>query len=227
MSQPAMAFSPILYFDPQMVAEIALGAEHPHDIAERYGFDAVAYETLAALHWFGELVARKRQELADDGVLFTAKAGMMAEALLTRLFQQSMAGSLAAPLMVETAKQLSDIGRLKPASAAAAASAGPPFQINIQVNGTDVVRSHAPQELVPEVVAETVMTLDFAPQLPPPPAALKVPDFDLRPSALVGTPAAVMAATASPPAGPSRSLDTQPGASVGTPIGLPTTRPQV
>lgn len=225
-----MAFSPILYFDPQMVAEIALGAEHPHDIAERYGYDAVAYETLAALQWFAELVARKRQELADDGILFTAKAGMMAEALLTRLFQQSMAGSLAAPLMVETAKQLSDIGRLKPASAAAAASAGPPFQINIQVNGTDVVRSHAPQELVPEVVAETVMVIDFSKvDAAPVPAALRVPDFDLRPSALVGTPQAQQAAAAqhaagASPAGPSRSLDTQPGASS---VGLPTTRPQV
>jgi hypothetical protein len=150
-----------------------------------------------------------------------------------------MAGSLAAPLMVEMAKQLSDIGRLKPSSLAAAAASGPPFQINIQVNGLDVVHSHAPQELVPVAEVATEMVIDFAPGLPPPPPALKVPDFDLRPSALVGTAQAQHAArgvdtphpsassavaqhaAGASPAGPSRSLDTQPGASSPA-VGLPT-----
>lgn len=110
----ASDFSVILHYDPMMVAELAMGADHPHEIAERYGVDTVDYEHLAAQEWFARLVAQKRTEFHDQGVLFTAKAGMMAEALLTRLFQQSMAAVLPPPLMVEVAKQLTDIGRLKP-----------------------------------------------------------------------------------------------------------------
>jgi hypothetical protein len=80
-----------------------------------------------------------------------------------------------------------------------------------------VVHSHAPAELVAAPVeAAPSLVMDFTSALdhmPPPPPALRVPDFDLRPSALVGTVAAQHAAVAAPPAGPSRSLDTQPGAS--------------
>ena len=105
-------FSIIAHYDPMMVAEIAMGADHPHDIAERYGVDPVDYEHLASQDWFQRLVAQKRHEFHDTGMLFVAKAGMMAEALLTRLFQQSMVGALPPPLTVEVAKQLTDIGRL-------------------------------------------------------------------------------------------------------------------
>jgi hypothetical protein len=226
--RPPPVISTILYFDPALVAELALGADHPHEIAERYGLDLVEYEHLAAQPWFEELVARKRQEYQDDGVLFVAKAAMMAESLLTRLFQQAMAGTLTQPLMVEVSKQLSDIGRLKPQPAGVREAVGPPFQINIQVNGHDVIQRTPHLIGLPEAAeTDATMTLDFAaspvtpggPQstavrdgldaFPPPPTGLKVPDFDLRPSALVGTPQAVLAASgaapqaggASPPAG--------------------------
>jgi hypothetical protein len=227
MADAAHAFSPILYFSPEMVVELALGAEHPHEVAERYGYDPTQYETLAAQPWFADLVVKKRTELHEDGVLFVAKAGMMAEALLTRLFQQALAGTLTQPLMVEVAKQLSDIGRLKPAAAAQAAASAVPFQINIQVNGAEVLHGHTPPAdlvAVPEVAP--TMVLDFAASLPDPPPslaqALRVPDFDLRPSALVGNPTAVQAAlAASPPArsdthaaagtfGPGQAVSTRP-----------------
>jgi hypothetical protein len=135
-------FSLILHYSPEMVAELAMGADDPYDIAERYGVEADDYDHLAGQDWFARLVAQKRHEFHDTGMLFVAKAGMMAEALLTRLFQQSMAGVIAAPLTVEVAKQLTDIGRLKPQpQGSTPGSAGAPFQINIQVNGSDVVRT--------------------------------------------------------------------------------------
>jgi hypothetical protein len=104
-----------------------------------------------------------------------------------------------------------------------------------------VVHTHTPPaDLVAAPIAETEMVIDFSKvDAKPPPAPLRVPDFDLRPSALVGTPAAQHAAqgvdtlrpgassaatptaVASSPAGPSRSLDTQPGASVGLPTRAP------
>jgi hypothetical protein len=206
-------FSVIAHYDPMMVAEIAMGADHPHDIAERYGVDEVDYEHLAAQPWFERLVAQKRHEFHDTGVLFTVKAAMMAESLLTRLFQQSMVGAIAAPLTVEVAKQLTDIGRLKPQplNTLPASNGGTGFQINIQVNGSNIVAQ--PTGLVPAPSPDPIdvtpsFTLPYAgpaPEpapprplppdlhrpapkpapLPPPPAYitnLKVRDFDLRPN---------------------------------------------
>jgi hypothetical protein len=148
MPDDASGFSLILHYSPEMVAELAMGAEHPHEIAERYGVDPTDYELLASQEWFGRLVAQKRHEFHDQGMLFVAKAGMMAEALLTRLFQQSMAGAIPPPLTVEVAKQLTDIGRLKPQPLSTQpGAAGNGFQINIQVNGSDVI--HSGPALVP------------------------------------------------------------------------------
>jgi hypothetical protein len=243
MSEAAdTGFSLILHYSPEMVAELALGADHPHEIAERYGVDAEDYEHLAAQDWFQRLVVQKRHEFHDTGVLFVAKAGMMAEALLTRLFQQSMANVLAAPLTVEVAKQLTEIGRLKPQPInTQPGAAGGAFQINIMVGDRDVTAaSHT--VTVPAPVEPTLdtpaMTLDFAKSPPADKTVsnLRAPDFDMRPgpppAGLPGQPTSNAAAFggppvtssvphagpgASPPAGPSRSLDPQPGASVGLP----------
>jgi hypothetical protein len=206
MSEPLA--QPWLNFDPAMVLEIAMGADHPHDVAERHGVDVVDFEHMLTLPWFNELVARKRQELADAGQLFQIKAAAMAEALLTRLFQQSMAAAIAAPLQVEVAKQLTDIGRLKPAPGAALPS-GPGFQINIVVATPDATTptlvNVTPNPTSPDLTAaqpagpapgaaanspdlaaappssgpSPTLTLAF----PPPPAYisnLKTPDFDIR-----------------------------------------------
>lgn len=190
-------FSLILHYSPEMVAELAMGAEHPHEIAERYGVDAVDYEHLAAQEWFGRLVAQKRHEYHDTGMLFIAKAGMMAEALLTRLFQQSMAGSIPPPLTVEVAKQLTDIGRLKPQPLNTQPGAsGNAFAINIQVNGADVVR-HDPV-LVPAPLSVS-STSDGASGLDP---AMKARADALVPSGEgVGSRPTTMALDFHPPKG--------------------------
>ena len=221
MSEPYLSdFSVILHFDPMMVAELAMGADHPHEIAERYGVDAEDYEHLASQEWFERLVAQKRTEFHDQGVLFTAKAGMMAEALLTRLFQQSMASVLPPPLMVEVAKQLTDIGRLKPQPLnTTPGAAGGQFQINIVVGDKDVAASsrslpspiiqsqpipaapvgHGPPNPGPTgngVAAPpqsgAAMSLDFNPKGAPPATLtnLRVPDFDMRPATVAPNAAA-------------------------------------
>jgi hypothetical protein len=198
----ALSYSVILHYDPMMVAELAMGADAPHEIAERYGVDLADFEHLSRQEWFQRLVANKRTEFHDQGVLFTAKAGMMAEALLTRLFQQSMNGSIPAPLTVEVAKQLTDIGRLKPQPLnTTPGAAGGSFQINIQVNGADVTKPEA--RLVPAPASSSspmangdrggratpgdpntgvAMALDFNPKGTPPASLsnLKVPGFDTR-----------------------------------------------
>ena len=162
-------FSLVLYYSPELVAELAMGADDPYDIAARYGMEDTHLDHLLEQDWFQRLVAQKRHEFHDTGMLFVAKAGMMAEALLTRLFQQSMAGVIAAPLTVEVAKQLTDIGRLKPQpQGSTPGSAGAPFQINIQVNGSDVVTTRpalvpAPPSTIPRQDAGPSMAAPSAP----------------------------------------------------------------
>ena len=160
-------FSLILHYSPEMVAELAMGADDPLSVAERYGVEPEEYERLASLEWFGRLVAQKRHEFHDTGMLFVAKAGMMAEALLTRLFQQSMAGAIPPPLTVEVAKQLTDIGRLKPQPLnTQPGQSGNAFQINIQVNGRDVI---APDPLAGLVAAPIDAMSSAAGHSPPVP----------------------------------------------------------
>jgi hypothetical protein len=157
-----------------MVVEIALGADPPHDIAWRYGLTRDEYDDLAALDWFVELIARKRQDLQDNGFLFQTKAAMMAEALLTSLFQQAMAQKVAAPVAIEISKQLVDIGRLKPIPGVTVPGAsGPGFAINIQINQAD---GAAPTTLVaadlaaPREAPPPVLDVEFSPSQPVSPA---------------------------------------------------------
>jgi len=218
----ALSYSVILHFDPMMVAELAMGADAPLEIAERYGVDFADFEHLLNQGWFQRLVANKRTEFHDTGVLFTAKAGMMAEALLTRLFQQSMAGSIAPPLTLDVAKQLTEIGRLKPQPINTAPGQGAgAFQINIQVNGADVTKPE--NRLVPAPSPASspssdrdradratsanpnspgvAIALDFNPKGTPPSSLsnLKVPGFDVRhPGQTLG----IASLGAAPPTGP-------------------------
>lgn len=193
--RPLIHPNPALYYSPEMVAELAMGMDPPYDIAARYGLSRDEFDQLQAQTWFGELVARKRQELADDGILFSSKAAMMAEELWTRLFQAACTGTLAHPLVVETAKQLTEIGQLKPKAAAGQVGGGPAFQLNIQVNGVPTGRAVA-VEATKDAPPEPAMSITLGDPMPEKPPGLRVPDFDLRvgPRTLVGTSAAVSAA---------------------------------
>jgi hypothetical protein len=194
--RPPIHPNPALYYSPEMVAELAMGMDPPYDIAARYGLTRQEFDQLQAQAWFGEMVARKRQELSDDGILFSSKAAMMAEELWARLFQAACANQLAHPLVVETAKQLTEIGQLKPKAAANVGGGGPAFQINIQVNGVDAGQAKARGVSAEVVEAAPVISIPLEPGLPPKPAGLKVPDFDLRVGALTGSTTAVAAAQA-------------------------------
>lgn len=225
--------SPILYFSPELVVELALGADHPHEVAERYGVSEVEYEHLITLPWFEEMVARKRAEFHDNGVMFQAKAAMMGEALLTRLFQQSMGGQLTPPIMIEVSKQLVDIGRLKPQpiNTRPDGNGAVPFAINIQINGADMAAPAYKPVIEAAPAAPPTLTLAPVettpePSLPPKPpyiSGLKTPNFDrdVRPtrSSLAGTPAAQAAVTAPAPSQPSSSPTPQVG--LGLPPGSP------
>jgi hypothetical protein len=190
--------NPGMYVSPEMVAEMALGKDTEHDIAARYGLARFECDWLTAQSWFAEMVARKRQELHENGDLFSAKAAMMAEELWVRLYQSALTGGLPNNLIMDAAKSLTEIGRLMPPKGGPAVQqggGGPAFQININLTGD----AQGPGRVKAEVIEATPVTVSIPKDdLPPKPAGFRVPDFKLTPD-LIGSPVAQNAAVAQTP----------------------------
>jgi hypothetical protein len=207
--------NPAMYLSPEFVQELALGKDKPDDVCARHGVEPSDFQWLSAQAWFGEMVAVKRMQLADNGVLFSAKAEMMLEELLQHLYKSAITGNLAAAPMLELTKQLGDYAGLRTRGAQAAAT-GPAFQQNINVAADTLAagRALAPANAEPVNITPTLSiplgqttapkpTGTIGPGFPPGPlgevpAGLRVPDFKLTPD-LVGTPAAQAAASVNAP----------------------------
>lgn len=189
--------NPALYLSPEMVNELALGNLPPYEIAGRYGLSQGEFDMLQRQDWFGQLVAKRRMEFADEGIGFRAKARMMAEELYQKLFQQATVGTLASNLMLDMTKQLVEIADMKPKQGQSDRPDGPAFQININVNAETAQRpGPRPIEGAARVVAPVTITIPKD-DLPARPEGFRVPDFKLTPD-LVGTPATVAAVTGIP-----------------------------
>lgn len=200
MLQTPLHPNPALYASPEMVMELALGAEPPYDIAARYGLSQGEMDQLNSLEWFGEMVLARRMDLQQNGQTFQAKAKMMAEELYQKLFQSALAGNLAHPLALEMAKQLTEIGGIKKGPVTGE-GAGPAFQININVtNAGTPPGTHDDLKVID--VKPVVISVPADP-LPARPEGFRVPDFRMTPD-LVGTPQAVRAAQAAVPTTPAR-----------------------
>lgn len=193
--RPTIHANPALYLSPEMVTELALGMDPPKDICARYGIADFEYAKMASQEWFGELVAKRRMDLNDNGQLFEGKARMMAEELYVRAYQQALTGGLTANLVIDLAKQLAEIGMPKSARATANMPTGPQFQININMPADRQGPGKA--ELARDITPPKVTVTIPADPIPPRPEGFRVPDFDLRRGALVGTPQAQQAALAS------------------------------
>lgn len=185
--------NPAMFLSPEMVQELALGMDTPYDVAATYGLSQREFDKLQAQPWFGELIAKKRMELADTGILFTAKAAMMAEELWQKLYQHATAGTLAHTVMLDVAKQLTDIGKLRPIPGQPG-DTGAKFQININVG--EIKENVRMVDKAIDVTPTISIPLDI---LPPKPEGFRVPDFKLTPD-LVGNAQAVQAALAAAPA---------------------------
>jgi hypothetical protein len=190
--------NPALYLSPEFVLELALGKDSDSDICARHGVEPGDYAWMSGQDWFAQMVAQKRMELADNGVLFSAKAGMMLEELLALQYKSAITGNLNGALINDLIKQLADItGQRGPKTSAQAGPAGPAFQLNINVSAAPA--GDAPRQTYVDVdaqVVETPPTLSIPLDgLPPKPPGFRVPDFKLTPD-LVGTASAQQAALA-------------------------------
>lgn len=196
--------NPAMYASPEMVQDIAIGKDPTYEIAARYGLSQGELDWLLTEEWFARSVAQRRLELHENGMLFSAKARMMAEEMFQDLFQLSKADQLAHPLRVDVAKQLSILGDMVPKGGVTAGDGQPRFQLNIQVNGVDQAAARRTRLDVEDVKPVVTMHIPFsgpAVAAAPVQADLTVPDFQIpAPNRdLVGTAEAMQAAVAQPP----------------------------
>lgn len=175
--------NPGIYTSPEMVAELALGAEPPLDIAHKYGMTPDEFGFLQAQPWFVDAVYRKREELQANGVTFQAKAKMMLEEGLTDLFKLSKTGQMAANLTLELTKQLAEVAGVKQQAKLPQTENAPTFAINIVLpdNPAGPSQRHVEATTIPQappmVIDLKARTVDT---LPPKPQGFTVPDFKMN-----------------------------------------------
>lgn len=122
---------------PQLVWECAAGLEEPSVIAERFGFTGLKWERLAQWPPFITAVQQQRSEFERTGVTFRLKAGMMAEELMGKMFQQATGTDTTILQKLSVFNSLVDVAGLKPEKAAKgdAGPQAPKFSITINLPG--------------------------------------------------------------------------------------------
>ena len=123
-----------LEIDPKFIFEVATGLEDLEEIAPRYGFKGVQIEALKLYEPFNLEVAKVRAELFRTGKTFKLKAGLMAEQVMNRLFEDAVQQDSSSSLKLDTLKLLSKLADLEP-KASANVNQGSGFSITINVGG--------------------------------------------------------------------------------------------
>lgn len=168
---------------PQLVAELAVGADNPDAVASRYGLTADRWEQLKSWKPFIDAVEQQRAEFERSGYTFKVKSAMKADAISDALFVQAMRNDATLLQRLEALKIFAKLGELEPSPKAAAAS-GPSFSITIDLgsSGQKVVQVQTKQETCLEV--DDAIEVSATPAIEAEEsevAALVVPDFDITP----------------------------------------------
>lgn len=117
-----------------MLVELAIGMDPPQTIASRHGYDAASFQTLNATPWFQRALAKKRQEVAEQGWNFKSKMAMLAEDMGMQAYRAaSMSDSPAVKL--DTFKYLAKLADLEPRPSAQQTPGGG-FMININLSSS-------------------------------------------------------------------------------------------
>lgn len=127
--------SPGLYVSPEMITELAMGLDPTATIADKYGFDPVAFGALSQQGWFQEAVVRRRTELSEEGVTFQAKAAMVSEELMMEGFKLARAGLMKPDEVTNLLKVTSGLAGMQPKHTVQPGEAGARFMIQINMPG--------------------------------------------------------------------------------------------
>lgn len=125
------AYNPVLYLEPDMMLELAMGLEPAFTIVQKYNFDLKEFVKIQNLPWFADALMRERERLRDEGFTWQAKARLMNESLLQDLFVEAKTLGMKPEMKLELSKHLADMtGTRKPVQTGPSTS-GPQFQITI------------------------------------------------------------------------------------------------
>lgn len=162
----------------QLVAELAIGADHPDEVAARFGFEGKKWKDLQRWKPFLDAVEAQRIEFERSGYTFKVKSAMKADALSDAVFVQSMRNDTPIGQRLDALKLFAKLGELEPTPKAAAS--GPAFSITIDLSGAH----GTPGEKVVRVTAkpETSLEVEDAVEIDKENDLLTAPDFDITPT---------------------------------------------
>lgn len=142
----------------EMVLALAQGLEEPADVALRCGFTPTQWEKLQDYKPLQVAVAAKKAELEKDGWIVRQKAAMGADMLLDQVIVQAMSNDTSLGAKLEVFKTLVKVGNLEPKEEKTA-SAGPGFQIQINLGDQSVSLNTSPTPKLPQ--ADVIDVLDL------------------------------------------------------------------
>lgn len=154
--------SKYLDIDQKMIWELASGLEEGVDVAKRYGINEEMWEVLSKRQDIITAVAHARSELERNGTTFKNKARLMADELMSDMFQSALGGDVPVKDKAAALAVLTRVGELEPkANLPTAQGAGFSISITIPAGFTpqtdDVVEANAEEKT--EETAE--MSLSF------------------------------------------------------------------
>lgn len=127
--------SKYLDMDPKFILECATGLEELEEIAPRWGYSDEDIKFLSTFKPFLVEVDKVKSELYKSGKTFRLKAGVMADQILEKVFEDALHEDVGLNTRIDVLKVLSRLGDLEPKQTANAAAQGSGFSININLGG--------------------------------------------------------------------------------------------
>ena len=127
--------SKYLDMDPKFILECATGLEELEEIAPRWGYSDEDIKFLSTFKPFQIEVEKVKSELFKSGKTFRLKAGVMADQILEKVYEDALHEDVGLSMRIDVLKVLSRLGDLEPKQNMNAQAAGSGFSININLNG--------------------------------------------------------------------------------------------
>ena len=120
-------------WDPRMILDLAIGVDGLGEILERYDITPAEYDILSSVPTFRRELAMTMRDVRENGVLFAAKAKVLAESYLTDIDEMIQDDKTPASTRLNAIQSVVRWGKLEPTkdTGTDTSSTG---QINIQIN---------------------------------------------------------------------------------------------
>jgi hypothetical protein len=123
-------------WDPRLVVDLALAIDPLEEILQRFTLTEAHYERLLTIPAFRRDLALTMRELRENGVTFSKKAAVQAEAYLLDLDEMVQDRSIAASTRLDAIKSVVAWGKLDPKNDKATGDVNQGVQVNLSINFT-------------------------------------------------------------------------------------------